>query len=133
MAVETRDYYKSGERGFEKPQQARAVLRRARMSPSKVRLVVDLIRGKHVEEALAILANSPKRAARIVEKVLKSAIANAEVKEMDPDNLYVLKAFVDEGPTMKRFKPRAMGRANLIKRKTSHITVVVGYKPEKRG
>jgi len=91
--------------------------------------VVDLIRGKHVEQALAILQNSPKKAARMVEKVLKSAIANAEQKGLDPEELVVKRAYVDEGPTMKRVKPRAMGRANIIRRRTCHITVVVG-KPE---
>ncbi|WP_456456449.1 50S ribosomal protein L22 [Thermovibrio sp.] len=129
MAVEQRDYYQAGERGFETPTEARAIWRRARMSASKVRLVVDLIRNKHVEEALAILANSPKKAARMVEKVLKSAIANAEQKGLDPEELVVKRAYVDEGPTMKRVKPRAMGRANVIRRRTCHITVVVG-KPE---
>ncbi len=126
MAVETREYYKEGERGFKSPEEARAVWRRARMSASKVRLVVDLIRRKHVEEALAILANTPKKSARMVEKVLKSAIANAEQKGLDPDELFVKAAYVDEGPTMKRYKPRAMGRANMIRRRTCHITVVVG-------
>jgi large subunit ribosomal protein L22 len=129
MAVEQREYYQQGERGFETPTEARAIWRRARMSASKVRLVVDLIRGKHVEQAFAILQNSPKKAARMVEKVLKSAIANAEQKGLDPEELVVKRAYVDEGPTMKRVKPRAMGRANVIRRRTCHITVVVG-KPE---
>ena len=72
---------------------------------------------------------SKKKAARMVEKVLKSAIANAEQKNLDPEELVVKRAYVDEGPTMKRVKPRAMGRANIIRRRTCHITVVVG-KPE---
>jgi large subunit ribosomal protein L22 len=126
MAVESREYYKEGERGFKSPEEARAIWRRARMSASKVRLVVDLIRGKHVEEALAILSNTPKKSARMVEKVVKSAIANAEQKGLDPDELVVKAAYVDEGPTMKRFRPRAMGRANMIRRRTCHITVIVG-------
>ncbi len=129
MAVEQREYYQEGERGFAAPTEARAVWRRARMSASKVRLVVDLIRGKHVEQALAILQNSQKKAARMIEKVLKSAIANAEQKGLDPEELIVKRAYVDEGPTMKRVRPRAMGRANIIRRRTCHITVVVG-KPE---
>jgi large subunit ribosomal protein L22 len=131
MAVEQREYYQQGERGFATPEEARAIWRRARMSASKVRLVVDLIRGKQVDQALAILANSPKKAARMVEKVLKSAIANAEQKGLDPEELIVKRAYVDEGPTMKRVKPRAMGRANIIRRRTCHITVVVG-KPESK-
>ncbi|WP_457570239.1 50S ribosomal protein L22 [Desulfurobacterium sp.] len=131
MAVENRDYYKEGERGFATPVEARAVWRKARMSASKVRLVIDLIRGKHVEEALVILANCPRKAAKMIEKVLKSAIANAEQKGLDVDSLFVKKAYVDEGPTMKRVKPRAMGRANVIRRRTCHITVVVGEKESK--
>ena len=131
MAVENRDYYREGERGFKAPDEARAIWRKARMSASKVRLIVDLIRGKHIEEALAILANCPRKAARLVEKVLKSAIANAEQKGLDVDSLIVKKAYVDEGPTMKRVKPRAMGRANMIRRRTCHITVVVGNKESK--
>lgn len=132
MAVEQRDYYQAGERGFTTPTEARAIWRRARMSASKVRLVVDLIRGKQVDNALAILQNSPKKAARMVEKVLKSAIANAEQKGLDPEELIVKRAYVDEGPTMKRVRPRAMGRANIRRRRTCHITVVVGKPEEKK-
>ncbi|MEO2082947.1 MAG: 50S ribosomal protein L22 [Desulfurobacteriaceae bacterium] len=132
MAVEQREYYREGERGFATPEEARAILRRARMSASKVRLVIDLIRGKHVEQALAILQNSPKKAARLIEKVLKSAIANAEYKGMDPEELIVKRAYVDEGPTMKRVRPRAMGRANIRRRRTCHITIVVGKPEEKK-
>ena len=131
MAVEQREYYQQGERGFAAPEEARSIWKRARMSASKVRLVIDLIRGKQVDQALATLANSPRKAARMIEKVLKSAIANAEQKGLDPEELIVKKAYVDEGPTMKRVKPRAMGRANIIKRRTCHITVVVG-KPESK-
>ena len=131
MAVEQREYYQQGERGFATPDEERAVWRRARMSASKVRLVIDLIRGKQVDQALATLANSPRKAARMIEKVLKSAIANAEQKGLDPEELIVKRAYVDEGPTMKRVKPRAMGRANVIRRRTCHITVVVG-KPESK-
>ena len=100
------------------------------MSASKVRLVMDLVRGKSVNQAFAILQNSPKKAARMIEKVLRSAVANAEQKGLDPDELVIKRAYVDEGPTFKRVRPRAMGRANIIRRRTCHITIVVG-KPEK--
>lgn len=109
--------------------EAMAVAKHVRISPRKVRRVVDLIRGKGVQEALAILRFSPQRASVAVEKVVKSAVANAEHNyDMDGDNLYIARAFVDEGPTWKRTQPRAMGRANLRRRRTSHITIVVGEK-----
>ena len=112
-------------------QQAKAVARTVRIAPRKVRLVVDLIRGKQVGEAIAILRHTPKAASPIVEKVLNSAIANAEHNyEMDVNNLVVTQVFVDEGPTMKRFRPRAMGRASQINKRTSHITIVVSEKKE---
>ncbi|MEW9082980.1 50S ribosomal protein L22 [Caldanaerobacter subterraneus] len=111
--------------------EARAIARYVRISPRKARLVLNLIRGKHVDEALAILKFTPKKASKIVEKVLKSAIANAENNHnMNRDNLYVAKAVADEGPTMKRVLPRAMGRADIIRRRTSHITIVVKEKEE---
>ncbi|GAW90905.1 50S ribosomal protein L22 [Calderihabitans maritimus] len=111
--------------------EARAVARYIRISPRKVRQVVDLIRGKDVGEALAILRYTPKRAAKPVEKVLRSAIANAEHNyDMNPDNLYVFRIYVDQGPTLKRYKPRAYGRADLIRKRTSHITVVVKEREE---
>lgn len=111
--------------------EAKAVAKYIRMSPRKIRKVVDLIRGKKVEEALAILKFVPAGGAKSVEKVLKSAIANAEHNlELSADDLIVAKAFVDEGPTLKRFKPRAMGRADLIRKRTSHITLVVSEKKE---
>ncbi|NLO89569.1 MAG: 50S ribosomal protein L22 [Clostridia bacterium] len=111
--------------------EARAVGRYIRISPYKVRQVVDLIRGKDVDEALAILKFTPKRASLVVEKVLRSAIANAEHNyDMDRDNLYISKIFVDQGPVLKRYKPRAFGRADLIRRRTSHITVVVKEREE---
>jgi large subunit ribosomal protein L22 len=94
-------------------------------------LVVDLIRGKKIGEAVAILRLTPKAASPVVEKVLKSAIANAEHNyEMDVENMIVSEVFVDEGPTMKRFRPRAQGRASAINKRTSHITVVVSEKKE---
>lgn len=106
--------------------EARAVARHVRISPRKARQVVDLIRGKDVEEALAILQVTPKGASQIVSKVLKSAAANAENNlDLPSDTLYVSQAFVDQGPTMKRIRPRARGMADRIRRRTSHITVVV--------
>lgn len=112
-------------------QQAKAVARTIRIAPRKVRLVVDLIRGKQVGEAVAILRLTPKAASPVVEKVLKSAIANAEHNyDMDVNNLVVSEVFVDEGPTLKRFRPRAQGRATAINKRTSHITVVVSEKKE---
>lgn len=111
--------------------EAKAVAKYIRISPRKARQVVDLIRGKSVKDALAILKFTPQRAATAVSKVVKSAAANAENNyEMDKDSLYIAKIFVDQGPTLKRFKPRAMGRADLMRRRTSHITVVVQEKTE---
>jgi len=101
-----------------------ARLRYLRMSPKKVRLVADLIRGKNVNEALTILNLSVKRAAKPLKKLLESAIANAkQTGKMDIDNLYISHLTVDEGPTLKRFRPRAMGRATIIRKRTSHITI----------
>jgi len=100
--------------------------RYARISPQKARLVVDQIRGESVEQALTILTFSNKKGAGLVQKVLESAIANAEHNEgADIDELVVSKAFVDEGPTMKRIQARAKGRANRILKRSSHITVTV--------
>jgi large subunit ribosomal protein L22 len=111
--------------------QAKAVARTVRIAPRKVRLVVDLIRGKQVGEAVSVLRLTNKAASPVVEKVLKSAIANAEHNyEMDVNSLVVTEAFVDEGPTLKRFRPRAMGRASQINKRTSHITIVVSEKKE---
>lgn len=106
--------------------QAKAVAKEMRISPRKARLVVDLIRGKQVSEAFAILKYTPKAASPMIEKVLKSAIANAEHNyEMNEDELAIAKAYIDEGATLKRFRPRAMGRAGRINKRTSHITIVV--------
>ncbi|MFC4323834.1 50S ribosomal protein L22 [Litchfieldia salsa] len=111
--------------------QAKAVVRTVRIAPRKARLVVDLIRGKQVGEAVAILKHTPKAASPIVEKLLNSAIANAEHNyEMDANSLVVTQVFVDEGPTLKRFRPRAMGRASAINKRTSHITIVLSEKKE---
>ncbi|MGA9174653.1 MAG: 50S ribosomal protein L22 [Thermoactinomyces sp.] len=109
--------------------EAKAVARYVRIAPRKARLVIDLIRGKSVDEALAILRYTPRAASPIIEKVLTSAVANAEHNHnMNTANLVVSKAYVDEGPTMKRYMPRAMGRASRINKRTSHITVVVSEK-----
>lgn len=111
--------------------QAKAVAKSIRIAPRKVGLVVDLIRGKDVAEAIAILQHTQRGASPAVEKVLKSAVANAEHNyEMDTDNLVVSEAYVNEGATMKRFRPRAQGRASSINKRTSHITVVVTEKKE---
>ncbi len=111
--------------------QAKAVAKQVRIAPRKVRLVVDLIRGKQVGEAIAILRHTPKAASPVVEKLLNSAIANAEHNyEMEPNNLVISEAFVNEGVTLKRFRPRAMGRASRINKRTSHITLVVTEKKE---
>ncbi len=107
--------------------QAQAMLRYARVSPRKARPVVDLIRGKQVPLAFALLKHTPRSAAQMIEKVLRSAVANAEQKNMDdPEELVVAKAYVDGGPILKRFRARSMGRANAIQKRTSHITIVVG-------
>ncbi|NLG81309.1 MAG: 50S ribosomal protein L22 [Bacilli bacterium] len=109
--------------------EAKAIAKTIRIAPRKVRLVVDLIRGKDVKDAFAILNNTSKRATVPVEKVLKSAVANAEHNyNMDTDKLYVKEAYVNDGPTLKRFRPRAKGRAGLILKRTSHITIVVAEK-----
>ncbi|NMB01601.1 MAG: 50S ribosomal protein L22 [Firmicutes bacterium] len=111
--------------------EARAVARHIRISPRKARQVIDLIRGKDVEEALAILKFTPKGGSPIVEKVVRSAMANAENNyDMDVDSLYVAECYVDQGPTLKRIRPRARGMANRIRKRTSHITVILREKEE---
>jgi large subunit ribosomal protein L22 len=106
--------------------EVRARLRFVRMAPRKARLVADLIRGKGSEEALNILSFTKKAAAKIIMKLLKSAIANAtQKKTIDIDRLYIKKITVDQGPTMKRYQPRALGRATMIRKRTSHITIVL--------
>jgi len=103
-----------------------ACARYARVTPMKARRVVDLVRGLPVDEALALLQFAPQAAAETVYKVLESAVANAETTEdLDRNNLVVSRALVDEGPTMKRWRPRAQGRATRINKRTSHITLVV--------
>ncbi|ENH97784.1 50S ribosomal protein L22 [Gracilibacillus halophilus YIM-C55.5] len=111
--------------------QAKAVAKSVRIAPRKARLVVDLIRGKEVGEAIAILKHTQRSASPVVEKLLNSAVANAEHNyEMNPDNLEIAQIYVDEGVTLKRFRPRAQGRATQINKRTSHITVVVSEKKE---
>ena len=96
-----------------------------RIAPRKVQIVLDLIRNKPADEAMAILKHTPKAACEPLEKLLKSAVANAENKNMDVTRLYVAKCWVCQGPTLKRIRPRARGSANRINKKTSHITLVV--------
>ena len=112
-------------------QEAIATARYIRMSPTKARQVVDLIRGRHVDEARRVLQFTPRGAALPVGKVLESAIANAEHNRGLPaDELVVVRAWADEGPTLRRFRPRAQGRATRIRKRTCHISVVVGRPDE---
>ena len=106
--------------------EAKARARFIRISPQKARLVADTIRGKNVDEAITTLRFMPKKSARILRKVVESAVANASQNEaIDVDTLYVKTIFVDGGPMLKRIRPRAMGRASRILKRTSHITVVL--------
>ncbi len=111
--------------------EAHAIQRSTRQSPYKMRLVIDQIRGKDVNEALALLMFSKKHAAKQIEKTLKSAVANAEQKaratgeSIDTDRLFVKHAIVNEGPKLKRFTPAAMGRATPIQKRTSHVEIIV--------
>ena len=109
--------------------EVRARLQHIRMSPQKVRLVLDVVRGKPAREALAILKFLPHRAARPVAATVRSAMANAENNfNMDPDDLVIMRCSADEGRTLKRWRPRARGRVNQILKRSSHITVVVAEK-----
>ncbi|MGD9605749.1 MAG: 50S ribosomal protein L22 [Bacilli bacterium] len=109
--------------------EAKAIAKTVRIAPRKVRLVVDLVRGKKVAEATAILRLTPRAASVVIEKVLKSATANAVNNlKMEQAKLFVKEAYVNEGPTMKRFLPRAKGSAAAILKRTSHITLVVAEK-----
>ncbi len=106
--------------------EAKALARQIRISPQKARLIADLVRGKDVAEAINTLRFMPKKGARIMRKVIESALANASQNEtIDVDTLYVKKVFIDGGPMLKRIMPRAQGRANRILKRTSHITVVL--------
>nr|WP_231035142.1 50S ribosomal protein L22 [Pectinatus frisingensis] len=109
--------------------EAKAVAKYIRIAPRKARVVIDLIRGKNVAEAFAILKFTPKAGADVVNKVLKSAVANAENNfDMNVDALYIAEAYVDQGPTLKRIHPRSRGQAFKILKRTSHVTVVVKEK-----
>jgi len=106
--------------------EARAVAKYVKMSPLKVRRVAQMIRGQRVSEAQAMLKFTQTRAARVLEKVLNSAVANAENNlELDRDELVVARAYVDKGPSMKRMTPRARGRADILTKRSSHVTVIV--------
>ena len=111
--------------------ESHAIQRTTRQSPYKMRLVIDQVRGKRVNEALSLLKFSKKLAAKQIEKVLKSAVANAEQaarassEPLDVDDLFITKAIVNEGPKLKRFMPAAMGRATPIKKRTSHVEIAV--------
>ena len=109
--------------------QAKATLKYARISSRKVKIVADLIRGKDVDEALAIMKFTPKASSEVLEKLLKSAIANAENNhDMKHENLYVAEIFANQGPTLKRIRPAAKGSAVRIRKRTSHITIVLKEK-----
>lgn len=106
--------------------EAQAVAKFLRLSPRKTRLSADLIRGKRVEEALNVLSHTPKVGARVISKVVHSALANArQNKSIDVDTLFVKTIFINQGPTLKRFRARPMGRAGRIRKRTCHITVVL--------
>ena len=109
--------------------EAIAKLKYARISARKVKIVIDLIRGKQVDEAIAILRNTPKAASELVEKLVKSAIANAENNNgMKRDNLYIKEIYANQGPTAKRVRPAPQGRAYRVRKRTSHVTVVLAEK-----
>ncbi len=103
----------------------RAKLRYLRVAPRKTRLVVNLVRGKDVEEAINILTFTRRAASEPVRKLIESALANAEAVDANIDDLFVEQIFVDEGPTLRRFRPRAQGRATRINKRTSHVTCVL--------
>lgn len=109
--------------------EVKATAKYVRISPRKVRLVVNTVRGKPVEDALATLRFLPNAAAKAVAKVVQSAAANAENNfQLSPDELYIARIYADEGPTLKRFRPRSRGRVSPILKRSSHITVVIGEK-----
>jgi len=109
--------------------ETRAVAKYVRISPRKIRLVMNQVRGKQVGEALNMLSFTPKRGARILKKLVNSAIANAEQNTgVDVDSLYIVRVYADEGPTLKRWRPRAQGRATSIRKRTSHLTVILNEK-----
>jgi len=106
--------------------EVKAVARYVRIPPQKVRLIMDEVRGKKVEEAVRMLTFSPQKGAHLLRKLINSAVANAEAnKELDVDTLFIKRIFADQGPMMKRFLPRAMGRATRIRKRMSHLTVIL--------
>ncbi len=106
--------------------EVKAVAKYIRISPRKVRVIMDQVRGRKVEEALNRLSFAPQRGAFVLKKLINSAVANAEQNlNMDVDKLYIKRIFADQGPTLKRFRARAMGRATRIKKRTSHLTVIL--------
>ena len=122
----TRQREKTLKRQQEKDMRPKAIVKHVRISSSKVRIVLDLIRGKSVEEAMAILMNTPKAASEVVMKLIKSAVANAENNMgMSTEGLRIAEIYATEGATMRRFRPRAQGRATRIRKRTSHITVIL--------
>jgi large subunit ribosomal protein L22 len=122
----TRIKEKAARRLAERDRRPRAVAKHIRISPRKAKIVVDLIRGKRVDDALSILMFTPKSASPVLIKLLNSAIANAENNlEMDRESLYIAEAYANQGPTLKRYWARSHGRADTIKKRTSHLTVVL--------
>jgi len=122
----TRIKEKAAQRKENRDKRPRAVAKHIRISPRKAKIVVDLIRGKRVDDALAILMFTPKSASPVLIKLLNSAIANAENNlEMDRESLYIAEAYANQGPTLKRYWARSHGRADTIKKRTSHLTIVL--------
>lgn len=105
--------------------QVRASLRHVRISPQKARLVVDMVRGRQVDQALQLLDYTPKKAARLAAKLIRSAVANATERQLDVDSLWIAGGWVNMGPELRRFMPRAQGRATPIRKRSAHITVVL--------
>lgn len=127
----TRERERTAAKQENRDKRPRAVARYVRMSPRKVKAVLDLIRGLPVQDARAVLMGSPRGASEPVAKLLNSAIANAENNmELPGDDLYIAETFADQGPTIKRFRPRAQGRATRIRKRTSHITIILDQKKE---
>jgi len=135
--VSERSRLRSARHAAEKKGVSSAIQRTTRQSPYKMRLVIDQIRGKDVNEALGLLRFSKKHAAKQIEKVLNSAVANAEFKSregsepVDVDTLYISRAIVNEGPALRRFMPAAQGRATPIRKRTSHVEIILDAREEK--
>jgi large subunit ribosomal protein L22 len=111
---------------LEKEMEIRAMARFVRISPRKVRLVMDEVRGKKVEDALNMLTFAPQKGGRLLRKLIRSAVSNAQHNNnLDPDSLVIKSVYADEGPALKRFIPRAQGRATQIRKRTSHLTVIL--------